>query len=119
MNLVCRKIRQIRIQQGISQEFMAEELGITQPSYARLETEDSRINVKRLLLIAKVLEVKACDLLGEKAQNVNNQSHNDTANAYNVEKVNKIINADKNHIQSLKDEITFLRQALKTNIDNS
>jgi len=119
MNFVCRKIRQIRIQQGISQEFMAEELGITQPSYARLETEDARINIVRLMLIAKILEVPASELLGEKAQNINNQSHNETANAYNVERVNKIINADKDHIQSLKNEITFFRQALKTNMDKS
>jgi len=54
MNVVGTKIRQIRTRQGISQESMAEELGITQPSYARLETEDSRINVVGLLLIAKI-----------------------------------------------------------------
>ena len=116
MNLVCRKIRQLRTQQGISQEFMAEELGITQPSYARLETEDSRINVVRLLLIAKILEVSASELLGEKSKMINNQNHNQTANAYNVDKVNKIINADKDHIQSLKDEITFLREVLKKKV---
>jgi len=116
MNFVARKIKQIRIQQGISQEYMAEELGITQPSYARLETEDAKINIVRLMLIAKVLEVPASELLGEKAQNINNQSHNETANAYNVERVNKIINADKSHIESLKEEIVFLRGVLKGKI---
>jgi transcriptional regulator with XRE-family HTH domain len=117
MNFVARKIKQIRTQQGISQEYMAEELGITQPSYARLETEDARINIVRLMLIAKVLEVPASELLGEKAQNINNQSHNETANAYNVERVNKIINADKSHIESLKEEIAFLRGVLKGKIE--
>ncbi|NBC57757.1 MAG: helix-turn-helix domain-containing protein [Bacteroidetes bacterium] len=119
MNFVARKIKQIRTQQGISQEYMAEELGITQPSYARLETEDARINIVRLMLIAKVLEVPASELLGEKAQNINNQSHNETANAYNVERVNKIINADKNHIESLKEEIVFLREVLKKKVDHA
>jgi len=117
MNVVGTKIRQIRTRQGISQESMAEELGITQPSYARLETADSRINVERLMLIAKVLEVKPSELLGDKANIVNNQSHNETANAFNVDKVNKIINADKNHIKSLKEEIGFLREVLKKRVE--
>lgn len=117
MNVVSSKIRQIRTKHGISQESMAEELGISQPSYARLETEDARINVVRLMHIAKILEVSVSELLGEKSQVINNQSHNETANAFTVDKVNKIINADKNHIQSLKDEISFLREVLKQKIE--
>ena len=113
MNLVCRKIRQLRTQQGISQEFMAEELGITQPSYARLETEDSRINVVRLMIIAKILEVSASELLGEKSNNIIHHNNGDNAQAYI-----KAINSDKNHIQSLKDEITFLRKVLKKKVED-
>lgn len=112
MNVVGTKIRQIRTRQGISQEGMAEELGITQPSYARLETDDSRINVLRLIHIAKVLEVSATELLGEKSQNVIHTNNGDNAQAYI-----KTINSDKNHIKSLKEEILFLREVLKKKVD--
>jgi len=111
MNFVARKIKQIRTQQGISQEYMAEELGITQPSYARLETEDAKINIVRLMLIAKVLEVPASELLGEKAKNVIHNNNGDNAQAYI-----KTINSDKSHIESLKEEIVFLRGVLKGKI---
>jgi len=38
-NVVCKRIRQLSVLKGISQEYIAEELGITQPSYARLEAQ--------------------------------------------------------------------------------
>lgn len=112
MNVVGTKIRQIRTRQGISQESMAEELGITQPSYARLETEDSRINVVRLIHIVKVLEVSVSELLGEKSQNVIHNNTGDNAQAFI-----KTINSDKNHIKSLKEEIGFLREVLKKRVE--
>jgi transcriptional regulator with XRE-family HTH domain len=46
MNKIGGKIRKLRDQMGFSQESMAFELGLTQPSYARLEKEDERISVK-------------------------------------------------------------------------
>lgn len=113
MNLVGQSIRKIRVQKGYSQEYMAESLGIIQPSYARLEKDGNRINVVRLLQIAQYLEVNVSELLGQKAQKVTNQSHNTTANAYNVDKISKIINTDKEYIESLKEEIAFLRDLLQ------
>lgn len=113
MNLVGQSIRKIRVQKGYSQEYMAESLGITQPSYARLEKDDNRINVVRLLQIAQYLETNVSELLGQKAQKVTNQSNNTTANAYNVDKISKIINVDNEYIASLKDEIIFLRELLQ------
>ena len=109
MNLVGKKIRQLRVQQGISQEYMAEELGITQPSYARLENEDSRINVVRLQLIAKTLEVQTSELLGEKAQNIIHTNNGNNAQAY----INSY-SSNNEYIQALKDEISFLRDLLKS-----
>ena len=37
MNNIGNKIRILREQKGYSQESLAQELGLTQPSYARLE----------------------------------------------------------------------------------
>lgn len=43
---------------GITQEFMAMELEVSQSNYGRLEKDDSRLTVPKLIKIAEVLEVK-------------------------------------------------------------
>ncbi len=110
MNEVGLKIKKTREEKGISQEFLAQRLDITQSNYGRLEKDDSRLTAPRLVTIAEVLEVSISYLFGESASKIINQSNNETANAYNVE---TIINADKEHITTLKDEIAFLRKMLE------
>lgn len=60
------------------------------------------------MLIAKVLEMPASELLGEKSKNVIHHNNGDNAQAYI-----KTIRSDKNHIESLKEEIAFLREVRK------
>jgi transcriptional regulator with XRE-family HTH domain len=88
---------------------MANELGLTQPSYARLEKEDDRISITRLIQISNVLETTVSELINEKAAKVINQQNSENPNAY----VDVVINADKEHINSLRNEIDFLRNLLK------
>ncbi|WP_445710762.1 helix-turn-helix domain-containing protein [Flavobacterium sp.] len=109
MNTIGNKIRLLRESKGFSQESIAQELGITQPSYARLEKQDERISITRLIQIATLLKTTVGDLIGEKAQKVINQQNSEYASAY----VDSIINADKEHIATLKEEIVFLRQLLE------
>ena len=93
MNNVGIVIRKIREQKGLSQQNMSFELGISQPAYARLERKDDRITIPRLIQIASILETTVSKLINEK-EDVNFKSESE-------------------HIQSLKDEITFLRKLLK------
>lgn len=109
MNTIGLKIKQMRELKGLSQENMASELGLTQPSYARLEKEDDRISITRLLQISNVLETTVSELINEKAAKVINQQNSENPNAY----VDVVINADKEHINSLRNEINFLRDLLK------
>jgi transcriptional regulator with XRE-family HTH domain len=113
MNNIGNKIRIYRESKGLSQDNLALELGITQPSYARLEKDDDRISITRLISIAKILKTTVSDLIDERTQKVINQQNSENANAYNVETINTIINSDKDHIKTLKDEITFLRSMLQ------
>lgn len=113
MNNIGNKIRILREQKGYSQESLALELGLTQPSYARLEKEDERISIIRLIQIAKILKTTVAELIDEKTQKVINQQGSEGSQAYNVDTINTIINADKEHIQTLKDEILFLRKLLE------
>ncbi len=109
MNIIGNKIRQLRESKGLSQDNLAHELGITQPSYARLEKQDERISITRLIQIATLLKTTVGDLIGEKAQKIINQQNSEHASAY----VDSVINADKEHITTLKEEIVFLRQLLE------
>jgi len=109
MNTIGNKIRILREQKGYSQESLALELGLTQPSYARLEKHDERISITRLMQIAMVLKTTVGELIDENSKNIINQTNNKKAEAYNVD---KIVNADKDHIATLKDEIAFLRKLL-------
>ena len=68
-NTVGSRIKKIREEKGIIQEDMAAVIGVTQSNYGRLEKDDERISVPRLLLIAKTLEVTVDELLfGEKKE---------------------------------------------------
>jgi transcriptional regulator with XRE-family HTH domain len=108
MNKVGTRIRKIREQRGLSQENIATELGITQPSYARLEKEDDRISITRLVNIATILETSVSELINEKVGKVINQQNSENPQAY----VDNVFQADKYHIETLKDEIIFLRKLL-------
>ncbi len=109
MNDIGNRIRQIREIKGFSQESIALELGLTQPSYARLEKDDKRLDIVRLIQIANFLKTTVSELIDEKTHKVINQQNSKHPNAY----VDSIINTDKSHIESLKEEITFLRKLLE------
>jgi|SRR5690625_770775 len=107
MNNVGNTIRKIREEKGITQEYMALELDVSQSNYGSLEKDDKRLTVPKLLKIAEVLEVDITYLFGEKATNSIHHKNDDKAQA----PIGTIF-SDKEHIQSLKEEITFLRQQL-------
>ena len=107
-NSIGNKIRLLREEKGFSQENMANALDITQSNYARLEKDDNRISVPRLIIIAKTLETTVTELVGEKANNVVNQHNNQEAVTY----LHATFQSDKEHIQTLKNEIEYLKNML-------
>jgi transcriptional regulator with XRE-family HTH domain len=106
MNTVGNKIRLLREERGLSQENMAASLDMTQSNYARLEKDDNRISVPRLIVIAKTLDITITELVGEKANTVVNQNTQRDAFAY----FQSTFQSDKEHIQTLKDEIEYLKK---------
>ena len=109
MNSIGNKIRILREERGLSQENMASALDITQSNYARLEKDDNRISVPRLIIIAKTLETTVTELVGEKPNTVVNQNTQRDAFAY----FQSTFQSDKEHIQTLKEEIDFLKKLLE------
>lgn len=113
-NIVGTKIRSLREEKGITQEYLAACLGLTQSNYGRMEKSDARITIPKLFKIAEVLEIKVSHLLGEPSNQVIHQHDNETASAaYSFE----TMGSDKEHITSLKEEIQFLRAILNSKIE--
>jgi transcriptional regulator with XRE-family HTH domain len=106
MNTIGNKIRLLREEKGFSQENLASALDITQSNYARLEKDDNRISVPRLIIIANTLETTVTELVGEKANTVVNQNTQRDAFAY----FQSTFQTDKDHIQTLKDEVEFFKK---------
>ena len=106
MNAIGNKIRILREEKGFSQENLAAALDITQSNYARLEKDDNRISIPRLIIIAKTLETTVTELVGEKPNTVVNQNTQRDAFAY----FQSTFQSDKEHIQTLKDEIEYLKK---------
>lgn len=87
---------------------MAAAFDITQSNYARLEKDNNRISVPRLIIIAKTLETTVTELVGEKPNTVVTQNTQRDAFAY----FQSTFQSDKEHIQTLKDEIEYLKKML-------
>jgi transcriptional regulator with XRE-family HTH domain len=109
MNTIGNKIRLLREERGLSQENMASALEMTQSNYARLEKDDNRISVPRLIIIAKTLETTVTEIVGEKPNTVVNQNTQRDAFAY----FQSNFQADREHIQTLKDENAYLKKMLE------
>lgn len=78
METTAQKVKKYREALNYSQEFVANELGISQPAYVKIEKGTTRINLKRLLKLSDILQVEPQELL-EGSKTIN-QLHN--SNAY-------------------------------------
>lgn len=63
MNDLGLKIRNIRASKGYSQEYIANELGIKQAAYSKIESGKSDLTINRLYDVAKLLEVSVYELM--------------------------------------------------------
>ena len=109
MNKIGERIRKLREDKNISQEKMALEMNLTQSNYGLLEKDDKRLSAPKLEKIAELLQITVSFLFNEQTSKVIHQMNNEKAEAYNVD---TIIQSDKEHIQTLKEEILFLRKIL-------
>jgi transcriptional regulator with XRE-family HTH domain len=80
-NAVANKIRLERLRLNLSQQNMADELGITVAAYSNLERGVSEISVSRLYIIAELLK-RSPQWFLEESENTNSVSDSATGNNY-------------------------------------
>lgn len=105
-------IRKIREEKGLSQEYVAHELGINQSTYGKLERENCKISVDRLYKIAEILNEDITKILNINSKNTFNQTNQHHGYGY-VETLhveNKEIYEQL--VKQLKEENMFLKELL-------
>lgn len=65
MKSIGDNIKQSRVSLGLSQAEAAKKLNISTPAFCKIETNQTDLNISRLLQIAKAFKVSAAQLLGE------------------------------------------------------
>ena len=104
---IARNIKQIRELKDFTQEYMAEQLEISQPSYAKIEQGVTVLKIDRLQQIADILEVDLSTLLN-------------TTNIFNI-----VFNAPAtqsgyiNNQSILGIDIELIRKIIKEELNNN
>lgn len=82
---INEKIRQLREQHQLSQENMADKLGMSVTGYAKIERGEVRSNLPRLEQISEVFDMDICELLsyGETEKVYFNNSATESTNSNN------------------------------------
>ena len=82
---INEKIRQLREQHQLSQENMADKLGMSVTGYGKIERGEVRSNLSRLEQISEVFDMDICELLsvGETEKVYFNNSSNESINSNN------------------------------------
>jgi len=105
--LIGQKIKKLRELKNLTQEYMADQLGLTQSGYSKIETGEVDIPYSRLEEISKVLTIKPEDLISFNENMVFNIMHNQTGNGL-------VINHTSDNEKKLyEDQIKFFKEQVE------
>lgn len=76
MATIEEKIKSIRELKNLTQEYMAEKLGITQAGYSKIESGTTKISYNKIVDISKILGVQTEELLAFDSQKYFNSFNN-------------------------------------------
>ncbi|MBX3102144.1 MAG: helix-turn-helix transcriptional regulator [Bacteroidetes bacterium] len=113
--MIGEKIRQAREAKGLSQEYVAEQLGISQASYSNIERGETSPNIKRLMKLGEVLEIDIADLLyEEKGITLYINNNHGTITEHSAQTMTQSLELALQVIASKNQEITTLKEMLAT-----
>lgn len=104
------KIKQIRELKNFTQEYVAQQLGLSTRAYSKIETGETQLTINRLNEISAILEVQPMEVLGFDDKKVFNfYNSNDINNVKNMNMPEKLIQQYEETIQSLKEQIAVMK----------
>lgn len=101
------KLREIRKERKLKQEAMAEELGISQSGYAKLERNEHEVNSEKLETYAELLGIQPAELLEPK---YTFNTYNQAQAAVNMHNHNTL---SEKHIATLEKYVAILEDKIK------
>lgn len=107
---ILNELIEIRKSRGFSQDFVANQLGVTQKTYSNFENSVSKISIERLYAVAKILRVDLNELLMK--GDVNYEFESQASQLAEIEALRKMV-------QLQSDIIMNLRGLLNKNKSNS
>jgi transcriptional regulator with XRE-family HTH domain len=114
--MIGYKIRQIRIDKGLTQQNIAYELNISLPGYSKLERGVNDINFTRLAQIAQVFGMSVTELInyGDKPVADENVAETKEEKDTTLNKINDVAEGDCKEVAYLKKIIELLEDKVKT-----
>lgn len=114
---IGKRIRKLREMCDFSQEFVANELNMSISGYSRIERDEVKITLDKLIIIGNILNITIDELLNFNEKDFFNSKKNDGVDSYygNVNynhEVQKLEDVYKDQIKSLKEEIVYLRELI-------
>ena len=104
------KIKQIRELKNFTQEYVAQQLGLSTRAYSKIETGETQLTINRLNEISSILEVQPMEVLGFDDKKIFNISHSTGNNGYyNIMYPEKLIQQYEETIQALKEQIAVMK----------
>jgi len=111
------KLKQLRELKNYTQEYMAQQLGLSTRAYSKIETGETQLTINRLNEISSILGIDPIEALGFDHQNVfNNCSQEGNYNTIGksiYQLPDKLIEQYEKRIEQLESEVLFLRVLVK------
>ena len=115
INKVINRIKEKRKAKGYSYENIANDLNISTSAYNKIERQETKLSLERMLQIGKILDLTLSQLFSINTETIYNQDFNDNS-VYHQEVKNLYQDnreLTENYIESLKNEVEFLKSLLK------
>ena len=111
-----QKIKNIRELKDFTQEYMAEQLGITQAAYSKIETGQTKLTPNKISDIAEIFDMDASDLIDLDMQKYFNNLRNvkGSNNGITITQDESIKNLYDEVVALHKDKITLLEKLLNS-----
>ncbi|RKE99038.1 helix-turn-helix domain-containing protein [Ichthyenterobacterium magnum] len=114
--MIGERIKKTREKKGFSQEYIAEELKISQSAYSDLENNKTKLNLQRLQKIADVLDTDIFEFLSGADVTFNDNQNGGVANnAFVINQLSdQLLNQYEKRLKEKDDIISLLKEQLKT-----
>ena len=108
------KLKQLRELKNFTQEYMANQLGLSTRAYSKIETGETQLTINRLNEISEILGIDPIEVLGFDHQNIfNNCTQEGNIGINHINIPDKLLEQYEKRIQQLESEVTFLRTLVK------